>query len=205
MVRHRSLYGFGLCVQVWRWLWLLLYYMKCSGLIRCIALNKKKKTSWLLFFYHSGVQLLSNSRGSLSVLFSDMLVLWIFSIPSRFPPDLSRRLWFWYVYRKPMWNCLFPSHFGLSGSVMFTCTDFGDYSLSLIFVVDVPVFFSFPFFFWLLNSIWFLFLVKGNGTCSNFHAFTVWETLVIDPNHCCQQIHKMKKVVMNLFFSLSGR
>lgn len=49
--------------------------------------EQQKKTSWLLFFYHSGVQLLSNSRGSLSVLFSDLLVLWIFSIPSRFPPD----------------------------------------------------------------------------------------------------------------------
>lgn len=138
-VRHRSSYGFRLCVQVWRWLWLLLNYTKCSGLIRCIALNNKKRQ---VDFYFSTTVVYSCFQIHVVPCLFSFLICWCFgSFPSRLGFLLIL-----YVYRKPMWNCLFPSHFGLSGSVMFTCTDFWRFfSLSRLFLLSMfPFSFLFP-------------------------------------------------------------
>ncbi len=140
-------------------------------------------------------------------------MLWIFTIPSLFPPDFScMRSSGFDMYLIPMWNCLFPSHFGLSGSVMFTCTDFWDSLSFLLFLIQMLSLLLFRHCLIWSDS----FIVKGNGTCSNFpciYSKTRQCFCLGDPHHWPQSLSltainrytKWRRLVVNESFPLTIR
>ncbi len=143
----------------------------------------------------------------------NLLVLWHFTMASRFPPDFScirscrRRRWFWYV---PNTKCETVSFLLILDSVEVWCLHVQILRFSFFFVV---VFNSnaFPSSVQaLLNLIWFLYS-EGNGLAAIFHAFTVrqdrvfvWETPIASLT-AISRYTKWRRLVVNESFPLTIR